>query len=242
MPQPRRADARIAAAAAGERPSAGGRSAHLELDAARAGRGGGSAASRPFAAAGHPARCQRDGYRVGNGLQPSERALGLCGAGGRAMLNRSILAPDDCGPGRPSRPLMDRLGVPPNGCDGPFAGRLTPGPAGGRPKLGVRGGIRTHGPRIHPTSAFAAAPRNGAAICAKAFVVWTVPSPWAAAPAEAVRRRPSSLYTVPAFRPDLARDRHGLAAEAFPDFERIHGAVSGHRAQFRNQESCALSC
>ena len=29
------------------------------------------------------------------------------------------------------------------------------------------------------------------------------------------------------------------AAEAFPDFERIHGAVSGRRAQFRNQESCA---
>ena len=38
--------------------------------------------------------------------------------------------------------------------------------------LGVRGGIRTHGPRIHPTSAFAAAARAGAA-----FVVWTVPSP-----------------------------------------------------------------
>ena len=38
-------------------------------------------------------------------------------------------------------------------------------------RFGVRGGIRTHDPRIHPTSAFAAAARR------TAFVVWTVPSP-----------------------------------------------------------------
>lgn len=36
----------------------------------------------------------------------------------------------------------------------------------------------------------------------QAFVVWTVPSPWA----EAFRRHPSSLYTFPDRRPGLARD------------------------------------
>lgn len=40
--------------------------------------------------------------------------------------------------------------------------------------VGVRGGIRTHGPRIHTTSAFTAAMQH------MAFVVWTVPSPWTA--------------------------------------------------------------
>ena len=70
---------------------------------------------------------------------------------------------------------------------------------------GVRGGIRTHGPRIHPTSAFAAGPGTPGP-----FVVWTVPSPWApAAMAEAGRCRPSSLYTFPGRGRGLARDRQG---------------------------------
>ena len=61
------------------------------------------------------------------------------------------------------------------------------------------------------------------------FVVWTVPSPWA----EAVRCRPSSLYTFPGFLRGLARDRPAAgAAWAFPDFERIQHGVSFRAAQF----------
>ena len=59
-------------------------------------------------------------------------------------------------------------------------------------------------------------PRDGTAICAEAFVVWTVPSPWAAAFAGAGRRRPSSLYTVRGRRRGLARDRHGASGRSVP--------------------------
>ena len=58
------------------------------------------------------------------------------------------------------------------------------------------------------TSAFAAAQR--------AFVVWTVPSPWPSG----FRRRPSSLYTFTRVRAWLGIGlRHCLLA--FPDFERF---------------------
>ncbi len=66
-------------------------------------------------------------------------------------------------------------------------------------RLGVRGGIRTHGPRIHPTSAFAAALSNST------FVGWTVPSPrpigWADGPTGAARP-----VSTPSRAAGLARD------------------------------------
>ena len=43
----------------------------------------------------------------------------------------------------------------------------------GKVCVGVRGGIRTHGPRIHTTSAFTAVAFTYYAT----FVVWTVPLP-----------------------------------------------------------------
>ena len=50
----------------------------------------------------------------------------------------------------------------------------------------------------------------------KAFVVWTIPSPWP----ESCRRRPSSLYTFPGRpSPGLARDTH---LTGFPEFERFY--------------------
>ena len=86
---------------------------------------------------------------------------------------------------------------------------------------GVRGGIRTHGPRIHTTSTFAAA-------------VFPLRS-WSGlslhhGPLRIDRRCPSSLYTFPE-GPGLARDRHSQQGQAFPDFEQIHHAVSHHGAQ-----------
>lgn len=52
---------------------------------------------------------------------------------------------------------------------------------------------------------------------------------------EALRRHPSSLYTFPGVSSSgLARDRRGKAADAFPDFERIHHGVSHRSAQFRS--------
>ncbi|MBK5928713.1 hypothetical protein CCR87_15460 [Rhodobaculum claviforme] len=70
----------------------------------------------------------------------------------------------------------------------------------------------------------------------RAFVVWTVPSPWARGPVGAARP-----VSTPSPGGGLARDRHGACAAAFPDFEQIRCAVSARNAQFCNQESCALS-
>ena len=93
---------------------------------------------------------------------------------------------------------------------------------------GVHERIRTSDPRIHTTSAFAAA---------SAFVVWTVPSPWA----KAFRCCPSSLYTLPRISPGLGS---GLAcckfSEAFPDFEQLD--CMSFQIQPPIEESCALSC
>ena len=86
---------------------------------------------------------------------------------------------------------------------------------------GVHERIRTSDPRIHTTSAFAAA---------AAFVVWTVPSPWTRGSLGAAR--PVSTPSTD-FRPSLGS---GLAcwktSEAFPDFEQIRHGVSVHDAQF----------
>ena len=50
----------------------------------------------------------------------------------------------------------------------------------------------------------------------RAFVVWTIPSPWP----QGRRRRPSSLYTFPGRSSQgLARDRHSTG---FPEFERFY--------------------
>jgi hypothetical protein len=50
----------------------------------------------------------------------------------------------------------------------------------------------------------------------RAFVVWTIPSPWL----ESCRRRPSSLYTF--LSRGLARDWHWPLPLAFPEFERFY--------------------
>lgn len=74
---------------------------------------------------------------------------------------------------------------------------------------GVHERIRTSDPRIHTTSALAAAQW--------AFVVWTVPSPWA----EAFRCCPSSLYTFTRFPWSLARDWHAeISAKRSPTLSR----------------------
>lgn len=91
---------------------------------------------------------------------------------------------------------------------------------------GVRGGIRTHGPRIHTTSTFAAT------ISLIVFVVWTVPSSWISE--EIDRCCPTSLYTF-LFPPNEKRLGSGSTrrkhARVFPEFEQIHCAVSHHSAQ-----------
>lgn len=87
---------------------------------------------------------------------------------------------------------------------------------------GVRGGIRTLGPRIHTTSAFAAT-----LAISRVFVVWTVSSP------RDVSQGVARTVSTPSYRKSdlsrigLARDWHGSCrTRAFPDFERIHQAVS----------------
>lgn len=47
----------------------------------------------------------------------------------------------------------------------------------GKQAVGVRDGIRTHGPRIHPTSVFTAPPGFAPFKRGRVFVVWTVPLP-----------------------------------------------------------------
>lgn len=85
---------------------------------------------------------------------------------------------------------------------------------------GVHGGIRTHGPRIHTTSTFAAA-RSGVRGLDCPFTLGRL----------ARRCCPTSLYTFP-FQ-GLARDRQGASRTvAFPEFEQIRCAVSKHNAQF----------
>lgn len=70
--------------------------------------------------------------------------------------------------------------------------------------------IRTSDPKIHTTSALAAAHR--------AFVVWTVPSPWATRPLGAAH--PVSTPST-----DFSEAWLGIGmlkiSEAFPDFEQI---------------------
>lgn len=87
-------------------------------------------------------------------------------------------------------------------------------------QVGVPGVIRTRDPRFHPTSAFAAAMwRSWSGLSLRRSLE------------KGLRRRPSSLYT---FLLSKAWLGIGMApgAETFPDFERIHGGVSGLSAQF----------
>lgn len=90
--------------------------------------------------------------------------------------------------------------------------------------VGVRGGIRTHGPRIHTTSAFTAA-----------IGVWRS---WSGLslhhkPHAVDRCCPSSLYTLPENRPWLGI---GTAiARAFPEFEQIRHVVSRRDAQLQTR-------
>lgn len=93
---------------------------------------------------------------------------------------------------------------------------------------GVHGRTRTCDPRILTTSAFTAA---------SAFVVWTVPSPWA----EAFRCCPSSLYTFTGMLRSLARDWHAeSSAKRSPNLSRSIVSFPKHNPQLY-QESCALS-
>jgi hypothetical protein len=95
---------------------------------------------------------------------------------------------------------------------------------------GVRGGIRTHDPRIHPTSAFAATARSKRTT----FVVWTVPSPSTLVYDKLVPPGAARPVSTPSRQngPGLARDRHDASCiAAFPEFERFRHAVSLRDAQ-----------
>lgn len=74
---------------------------------------------------------------------------------------------------------------------------------------GVRGGIRTHGPRIHTTSAFTAA-------MSMAFVVWTVPSPWTAGGLQVLPIQSLHLASSAGLGSGLAR----LSPERSPNLSR----------------------
>jgi hypothetical protein len=89
-----------------------------------------------------------------------------------------------------------------------------------REEDGVRGGIRTHGPRIHTTSAFAAALRRS----------------WSGLSLHHRTKGPLGV-AHPVSTPSSFEAWLGigmtLGAEAFPDFERIRRAVSERDAQFK---------